>query len=252
MIIISPSKNLKLKDETLKLEYTYPVFVSETKRLINQIKNLNVLEVKSLMNISDSLAKLNYERFKNINSKSNIRKPAGFLFSGDTFNGLSIRSLDTSSLNYAQEKLRILSGLYGILRPFDLIEPYRLEMGTKISTILGGDLYEFWREKLTINLKAEIKDNNTRFLFNLSSHEYFSVINTSELKCKIVNFDFKKLKNEKLSGIGMMIKKLRGAMAKYIIQNKIESLDKIKEFSDFGFEFSKFDNSSNNFLFITK
>ncbi len=252
MIIISPSKNLQVNDEVLKFEKTSPFFLSETNQLVKKFKNLDIREIKSLMKISDSLATLNHERFKNINKKNNTKKPAVFLFSGDTFNGLSIRLLDDKSLGFAQKNLRILSGLYGVLRPFDLIEPYRLEMGTKTDEIIGKNLYNFWGEKLTNRLNNEIIENGDGFLFNLSSNEYFSVLNASKLKCKIVNFDFKKIKNNKLTSIGMMIKKLRGAMAKYIIQNKINSFEKIKEFNDLGFQFSEFNNSTNNFLFTSR
>ena len=217
MIIISPSKNLDLNDESLKVSHSLPLFLSESRQLTTKIKSLNVDEIRSLMNISDSLAKLNFERFKNISKKSNIKKAAGFLFSGDTFNGLSIRSLDSSCLKYAQKTLRILSGLYGILKPFDLIEPYRLEMGTKINGLIGGDLYNFWSNKLTSNLNKEIRNSKSNFLFNLSSNEYSSVVNFEKLENKVISFEFKKVKDEKLTGIGMVIKKMRGSMANYII-----------------------------------
>ena len=159
MIIISPSKNLDLNEEVLKINHSEPQFLSESRQLSKKIKNLNANQIKSLMKISDSLAKINFDRFKNISKKSNIRKAAAFIFSGDTFNGLSIRSLDSSCLKYAQKRLRILSGLYGILKPFDLIEPYRLEMGVKINDLIGKDLYKFWSNKLTSTLNKEIKDN---------------------------------------------------------------------------------------------
>ena len=252
MIIISPSKNLNLSNEVFNFEKTSPSFLDQSLFLSKQIKKLSTKEIKSLMKISENLAKLNFERFQGINSKSNIKKPAGFIFSGDTFHGLSIRSFSNLKLDYIQKNLRILSGLYGMLRPFDIIEPYRLEMGTKIDSILGISLYEFWREKLTKRLKDEIKQNNSEFLFNLASQEYSSVLNLNALECKVISFDFKKLKNGKLSGIGMMIKKLRGEMAKYILLNNINSLEKLKKFNFKGFVFSKFDKSSNNFLFITQ
>ena len=252
MIIISPSKNLDLNNETFNINHSLPVFLSESKQLAKKIKNLNVIQIKSLMKISDSLAKLNHDRFKNISNKSNIQKAAGFIFSGDTYNGLSIRSLDASCLKYAQKKLRILSGLYGILKPFDLIEPYRLEMGTKINSLMGEDLYKFWGNKLTFTLNKEIRNSKSNFLFNLSSNEYSSVINFEKLENKVISFDFKKEKDGKLAGIGMVIKKLRGAMAKYLISNKINCLDKIKNFNEFKFKFYEFDIKNNKFLFVSK
>ena len=156
MIIISPSKNLNLNNEVLKINHSLPLFLTESRKLTQKIKTLDVDEIKSLMNVSDSLAKLNFDRFKNISKKSNIKKAAGFLFSGDTFNGLAIRSLGSSCLTYAQKRLRILSGLYGILKPFDLIEPYRLEMGTKMKNENGKNLYEFWGNKITTSINARV------------------------------------------------------------------------------------------------
>jgi len=252
MIIISPSKNLDLNNENLNIDNSTPQFKSEFNKLTKKIKNLNVDQIKSLMKISDSLASLNHDRYKNISKKSNIKKPAGFIFSGDTFNGLAIRSLTPCCLAYAQKKLRILSGLYGILKPLDLIEPYRLEMGTRINDLIGEDLYNFWGEKLTHNLNKEIYKSKSNFLFNLSSNEYSSVINFKNLKCKTISFDFKKIKNNKLVSIGMVIKKLRGAMAKYIIQNKITSLEKFKNFNEFNFKFYEFNSKNNKFLFISE
>ena len=128
--------------------------------------------------------------------------------------------------NLRTKRLRILSGLYGILKPFDLIEPYRLEMGTKINGLIGGDLYNFWSNKLTSNLNKEIRNSNSNFLFNLSSNEYSSVVNFEKLDNKVISFDFKKVKNEKLTGIGMVIKKIRGAMANHIISKKSHVLKK--------------------------
>ena len=252
MIIISPSKNLDLNEEALKINHSLPQFLSESRQLTKKIKNLDADQIKSLMKISDSLAKLNFDRFKNISKKSNTRTAAAFIFSGDTYNGLSIRSLDSSCLKYAQKRLRILSGLYGILKPFDLIEPYRLEMGTKVNDLIGKDLYKFWSNKLTSNLNKEIQENKFNFLFNLSSNEYSSVINFEKLENEVISFDFKKVKNEKLAGIGMVIKKMRGAMANYIISNKITCLEKIKNFKEFKFKFYEFNSKNNKFLFISK
>ncbi len=252
MIIISPSKNLNLRNEVFNFQRSAPFFTSETKQIVNKVKSLDFEEIKSLMNVSESLAKLNFDRFEVFNAKNNVSKPAAFIFSGDTFNGLSIRSLNKSDLDYAQINLRILSGLYGILRPYDMIEPYRLEMGTKINKILGSSLYDFWKAKITNKLNEEIKNSKSIFLFNLASEEYYSVLDFENLKCELINFDFKKDKKGKLSGIGMMIKKLRGEMAKFIISNKINSLKKLEEFNELGFKFSSFDESSRKFLFISK
>ena len=171
------------------------------------------------------------------------------MFSGGTFTGLSIRSLNKSELMNAQKKLRILSGLYGMLKPFDLIEPYRLEMGTNMNKFLGEDLYDFWKIKLTNELNREIKENKPKILYNLASKEYSSVIDTNKIECCVVNFDFKKNVDGNLVGIGMMIKKLRGAMSKFILTNKINNLDGLKNFNEYGFNYSGFDESNNQLIF---
>ncbi len=252
MIIISPSKNLNLTDENYILDISSPVFLSDSKLIISKIKNLNVNNLKSLMNISQPLAELNYQRFQEINTNDNSKKPAGFMFSGGTFTGLSIRSLNKSELMNAQKKLRILSGLYGMLKPFDLIEPYRLEMGTNMNKFLGEDLYDFWKIKLTNELNSEIKENKLKILYNLASKEYSSVIDTNKIECCVVNFDFKKNVDGNLVGIGMMIKKLRGAMSKFILTNKINNLDGLKNFNEYGFNYSGFDESNNQLIFVSK
>ena len=146
MIIISPSKKLNLNQENIPVKPTEPRYIEESKKISIKLKKLDSQSVKSLMGISENLAKLNHNRFKNINTKSNIRKSAVYIFSGDTFDGLSFRTLDKASVTYAQKNLRILSGLYGILKPFDKIEPHRLEMGTNTRSLLGEDLYQYWRK----------------------------------------------------------------------------------------------------------
>jgi hypothetical protein len=204
------------------------------------------------MNISDSLTELNLQRFKEFDSNDNVYKPAVFLFSGDTFNGLSIRSFSKEMLLLAQERLRILSGLYGLLRPLDLIQPYRLEMGTKIEPILGTSLPQFWKKKITSRLNNDLSKLKTKYLFNLSSQEYFESIDKKVLNAKIINFDFKIFKENKLKAPGMMIKKYRGLMAKFIIINKLFDLEELKTFNELGFKFDSYDESKNKLLFISK
>ena len=160
--------------------------------------------------------------------------------------------MKSSEFQNAQKKLRILSGLYGMLKPFDIIEPYRLEMGTNTAGILGNDLYRFWKKKITIEMNRDIKDTKSKFMYNLASKEYSSVLDFNELECKVVNFDFKKKTNNKLQGIGMMIKKLRGSMASYIIRNKINNIEGLKNFNELGFKFLELDNSNNQLIFVSR
>ena len=251
MIIISPAKNLNLDSEDFTSITSNPLFPKKTSQLVDKLKGLNISQIGQLMNISNSLSKINHERFQHFYDPE-IQKPAAYLFSGDTFQGLSIRSLDESSIEYAQQNLRILSGLYGILRPLDLIKPYRLEMGTNMLSVLGIDLYKFWETEIVSSLINDFKKSKSKFLFNLSSNEYFKSINTSKLNLNIVNFDFKKKKGDNLSPIGMMIKKLRGAMAKFIIEEKVSKIDTIKKFTNHGFTFQSFNKKSNSFLFTNE
>ncbi len=252
MIVISPAKNLNITPEDYKIQSSAPLFPKKTNKLINLMKNMSTKKLKTLMNVSDNLAQINFERFVNFDKKNNIFKPAVFLFSGDTFNGLSIRSFSKDKLNLAQKKLRILSGLYGLLRPLDLIQPYRLEMGTKISSELGSLLPDFWMQDITNILNNDLKKNKSEFLFNLSSDEYFQSIDTSLIKARVINFSFKKIKDKKISNVGMMIKKYRGQMAKFIITNNISDLNNLKNFNEDGFKFDSFDKVTNRLLFINK
>ena len=251
MIIISPAKNLNTNVESfLNNDFTKPLFLKKTKQLLELLKNLNQTEIKNLMNVSDNLAELNYGRLKVHSTKKAILKPAVFLFSGDTFNGLEIRTFDNESLNFAQNRLRILSGLYGLLKPLDQISPYRLEMGTNIKFILGDELANFWKNEITQLINEDLYKNKDKYLFNLSSNEYFESIDKKKIKSKIINFDFKKLKNNSFSSVGMMIKKCRGSMAKFLITKEIYDLEKIKNFSEFGFNFYSYDKSLNKFIFV--
>lgn len=251
MIIISPSKNLNLNSETYTGITSKPLFLRKTSQLVNKLKDLNVSQIGQLMDISNNLSKINHERFQHFHDPE-IKKPAAYIFSGDTFQGLSIRSLDESSIVYAQQNLRILSGLYGILRPLDVIQPYRLEMGTNMLSILGTDLYKFWEKEIVSSLINDFKNSKGKFLFNLSSNEYFKSINISKLDFNIVNFDFKKKKGDNLSSIGMMIKKLRGAMAKFIIEEKISNINTLKKFTNYGFTFHSFNKKGNSLLFTNE
>ena len=203
------------------------------------------------MPISDKLIELNKKRFVNFDNPKNIKKPAVFLFTGATFDGLSIRSLEENLYDYTQKKLRILSGLYGLLKPFDVIQPYRLEMGTNTVKLINSDLYKFWREDVSKNLNEEIKINGSTFLFNLSSKEYFSVLNHKKISAKVINFDFKTKLNDEYKNIGMQIKKMRGSMAKFIIDNRIESVEPLKNFQVNSFKFDKILPETNTLLFTS-
>ena len=250
MIIISPSKNLNVLPEEIPLNPSIPLFIEKTNYLTNILKNIDKSGLKSLMNISDSLASINHERFSNFDDASILKKPAVFLFAGGTFDGLAVRSLDKKSLNIAQEKLRILSGLYGLLKPMDKISPYRLEMGTKMQPLIESSLHDYWTREITETLNKELKTQKMDYLFNLASKEYFDSINTSKLNVEIVNFDFKRKKNNSLINPGMLVKKFRGMMARTIIQNNISNINEILKIEISGMKLDSFNKKSNTFLFL--
>ena len=249
MILISPSKNLNISSETINFKSSEPQFKKKIKVLSDSLRGLSVSELKSLMPISDKLVELNIKRFENFGKSDNPKKPAVFLFTGATFDGLSIRSFDENSYDYIQKNLRILSGLYGILKPFDIIQPYRLEMGTNTVKLINSSLYEFWSNDISKNLNDEVKINGSKYLFNLSSKEYFSVLDYKKINVEIINFDFKTKLNDEYKNIGMQIKKMRGSMAKFIIDNKIDTVDPLKNFEVNNFKFEKLLPKTNTLLF---
>tara|TARA_Y100000589_G_scaffold30494_1_gene25514 strand:- start:705 stop:1466 length:762 start_codon:yes stop_codon:yes gene_type:complete len=253
MIILSPAKNLNTNLEDITFSTSIPSFLDKANHIVKSIKNLSSTELKSLMKISENLLQINYQRFQDFDTLlDNEKKPAILMFSGDTFNGFSFRDLNKKTYVYIQKNLRILSGLYGILKPFDVIKPYRLEMGTNTKNIVGSSLHDYWKNDVSESIAEDLKLNKSNFLFNLASNEYFSSIDTSKLDVQLVNFDFKRLSDNKLKNIGMMIKKLRGAMAKFIIENQVKELDKLKSFNSYGFTFENVDMKNKTFLFTIK
>ena len=204
--------------------------------------------IQDLMNVSEKIAEINFNRFKNWKnpSSSSISKQAIFAFKGDVYSGLDADSISDENHNFMQDNLRILSGFYGLLRPFDKILPYRLEMGTKLSNNRGNNLYKFWGDKITDLLKDDLKDEN-EFIINLASEEYFKSINKKGLKNKIVTPVFKEFKNGNYKTIAIYAKKARGLMSRYIIDNNILDSEKIKLFDGERYSFSE--EMSNEFTY---
>ena len=235
MIIISPAKNLNILPETHSFKLSEPFFNNDTNSLVRKLKKLKFSNLKNLMNISDSLTELNLQRLKDFDSHNNVCKPAVFLFSGDTFNGLSIRSFSKEMLSFAQDRLRILSGLYGLLRPLDLIQPYRLEMGTKLAFDSNKNLYDYWRKKITEQLNLELYDNEP--ILNLASNEYFKAIDSKVIKSDVYTANFKQFKNGEFKTIAIFSKKARGMMTRFIIDNNISEMTEIKAFDYDGYMF---------------
>ena len=232
-IIISPAK--KLATDNFINKGTSIQFLEETNYLVKELKTYSVSDIKSLMNLSDNLAQLNWQRFQNWNTKDVGQ--ALFMFKGDVYQGLKAETLTNNELDFAQDNLRILSGLYGLLKPKDLIFPYRLEMGTKLKTKSGNNLYKFWENRLHQSLLSELK--NGEEIINLASEEYSKAIHLNKFSNPVITPIFKDFKNGKLKVISFFAKKARGEMANFIIKNKIKKSDNLKEFTNLGYQFTE-------------
>ena len=241
-ILISPAKSLDFENNVETSISSKPIFADQAHKINNTIKNLSAPDLSSLMNISPKLSELNWSRnqeFQKIDSKE---KEAIFAFNGDVYDGIDANTINTSNHEKLQNSLRILSGLYGILKPFDKIKAYRLEMGTKISINGSKNLYDFWRENVTNSLVNEANENE--IIVNLASNEYFSVIDQSLISNTIVNPQFKDFKNGKLKIISFYAKKARGLMTRFLIDNDINSLSDIESFNSSGYMFSQNETSN--------
>lgn len=251
-IVISPAKSLNFSSIIdSKVPFTLPFFEEEIKLVNSRLKELNTNELAKLMNISNSLSELNWQRNQEFSLPFNLEnaKQAIFVFNGDVYEGLDIFSFSENEINTLQNTLRILSGLYGILKPLDLIQAYRLEMGTKISVSNSKDLYDFWKEKITFYLNNELTDNE--LFINLASQEYFKSIDTKKLKTNIITPIFKDWKGNDLKIISFYAKKARGLMVRYIIKNNISTIEGLKGFDYEGYTFSeKYSTKENELVFI--
>ena len=235
ILLLSPSKNMK--DCAYYNKTSQPVFINEAKSLVNEINKMNISEIQDFMEISEKLAHLNFQRFQNWSlpfNKTNS-SPAIYSFSGDVYEGLDAYSLEEEDVKFAQRNLLILSGLYGILKPLDLIQPYRLEMGRKLKYESHKNLYSFWNDKISLYLN-NIKD---KVIINLASNEYFNVVNKEKISKKIISPIFKDEKNGKFKIISFYAKKARGLMANYIIKNKIDDPSQLIKFNINGYTYNK-------------
>lgn len=236
-ILLSPAKTLNMDAIPSDHKISEFPFGKEATLLIKDLKKLKSIEVQSLMNVSATIAELNTDRFNKWSLPFSLEnaKPAIHAFKGDVYTGMDASSLTEDELNFAQESLSILSGLYGLLRPLDLMQAYRLEMGTKFATKRGKNLYEFWGDKITEEINAREKDT----LLNLASNEYFKAVNKKTLRANLITPVFKDEKNGVLKVISFFAKKARGMMARYIIQNHITNVDEIKNFNLGGYAFNQ-------------
>ncbi|MEI5640815.1 MULTISPECIES: peroxide stress protein YaaA [unclassified Pseudoalteromonas] len=239
--VISPAKNLDYETPAPTDRYTQPELLNHSEELISVCRELSPQDIGSLMKISDKLAGLNAARFAEWSQPftADNAKPAVFAFNGDVYVGLEAESLSDSSLEYGQNHLRILSGLYGVLKPLDLMQAYRLEMGTKLENPRGKNLYEFWGTTIAEKLNEAMAAAKTKQLVNLASNEYFKAVDKKALEGEIITPVFKDCKNGQYKVISFYAKKARGMMARYIIENQVSDLESLKAFDVAGYYYSE-------------
>lgn len=251
MIVISPAKTLDFETPPCTQEHTQPDFLDDSAELIDTLRKLEPDQIGTLMSISPKLAVLNSNRYFSWQRPFTLdnAKQAIFAFKGDVYTGLDAETMTAAELAFAQQHLRMLSGLYGVLRPLDLMQPYRLEMGTQLKNPRGNNLYEFWGNKITLALNQDLAKQQDDILINLASNEYFQSIQPSKLKARIITPVFKDQKNGVYKIISFFAKKARGMMSRYIIRNKLMEPDAIKSFDVAGYQFSKADSTQDEWIF---
>lgn len=250
LVVISPAKRLDWAEQTV--EATAPAMQDDAMRLVKTARNLTLGNLKSLMDLSDDLARLNRDRFKAFVDAPNaeITRPAMLAFAGDTYQGLEAGTLSEGEVAYAQDHLRILSGLYGLLRPLDAIQPYRLEMGSRLKTRRGASLYDYWRDDLSKALNAQAEVMNSEIVVNCASQEYFGAVAEKALKPRIVTPVFMEDKGQGPKIVSFVAKRARGAMARHMIQNQVRNLDGLKTFDADGYVFQPAQSDEARLIFV--
>ena len=250
-IVISPAKTLDFESKLPTARATQPKFLEEAEMINNKLERKSKKAIGKLMDISDKLAELNYQRYKEFQTpftKQNAR-PAVYAFAGDVYAGLDAYTIPSEKIDLLQDSLRILSGMYGMLRPLDLIQPYRLEMGTKLPVNRKKDLYSFWKKTLTETLNNELEEGE--LFLNLASVEYFNAIDEKKLKVPVISPVFKDFKNGELKIISFFAKKARGSMARFAIDKNVQTLGELKAFDYDGYNYSeKYTEKENEPVFI--
>ncbi|MEM7212240.1 MAG: peroxide stress protein YaaA [Pseudomonadota bacterium] len=251
LTVISPAKRLDLTPVDMSLA-TEPAFQKDAFTLAKAARRLTQAELRKLMGISEPLAKLNQQRFKAFAEvpSEDVVKPAALAFDGDTYQGLEARTLDEGDMAYAQRRLRILSGLYGVLRPLDRIQPYRLEMGSRLATRGAKTLYDYWRGKIAAALNADAEAEGTGLLLNCASQEYFGSVDLDALKLDVIEPVFLERKDGTEKMVSFFAKKARGAMARFAIETQAETVDDLKAFSTGGYEYQVDASEAHRLVFV--
>lgn len=251
IITLSPSKGQDFDSPTPSKLFTLPEQLDDSQLLINEAKKLDMESVRELMAVSENISTLNVQRFQDWQLPFNTdnAKAALFAFKGDVYSGIEKDKYDDGDLAYAQDHLRILSGLYGALRPMDLIQPYRLEMKTRLANPRGDNLYQFWGESITDKLNESLQQQEEKTLVNLASNEYYKSVKPKLINGRILNISFKEEKDGKSRILAVYAKKARGMMTDFILRNRIEHAEDIKDFGTANYKFSAAESSEDNWVF---
>ena len=246
LVVVSPAKKLNMQSMP-SVASSRPLFSKNVDELVSNMQKFSVDELKNTMRLSDKLAKLNFDRFAAFGSQE--KKSAGFAFDGDTYQGWDATSLDDSDLEFAQTRLRILSGLYGLLRPLDAIEPYRLEMGSKLEVGQASSLYKYWGSSLAKKLNEQAKETKSSALINCASQEYFNAVDLNALELKVVTPMFLERKDGKVKMVSFFAKKARGMLARFAIKNRLTEPGQLTDFDYGGYIFSSEDSDNSKLVF---
>ena len=251
LAILSPAKTLDYQTPLTVKKSTQPDFNAESGELVSTLRKFAPGQIGSLMKISDSLAELNHRRYAEWQADANEgnARAAIFAFKGDVYQGLDAQSFGARDLNFAQKHLRVLSGLHGLLRPLDLIQPYRLEMGTRLTTRRGSNLYQFWGDKVTDNINKALAQQTSKVLVNLASNEYYKVVQPARIMGQILNINFKELRDGKYRFVSFSAKKARGLMARYMIDNRIAQPNQLRQFDVENYAFNDALSSEDEWIF---
>ncbi|MEP4249854.1 peroxide stress protein YaaA [Tateyamaria sp.] len=250
LVVISPAKRLDWAERDVAT--TEPMMQDDAVRLVRTARNLTLGNLKMLMSLSDDLARLNRDRFAAFEDApdAGLTRPAMLAFAGDTYQGLHAESLSADDTAYAQDHLRILSGLYGVLRPLDAIQPYRLEMGSRLKTRRGASLYEYWRDDIAKALNAQAETTGTNMLVNCASQEYFGAVPLKALKPQVITPVFMEDKGAGPKIVSFFAKRARGAMARHIVQNQVQNLDGVRAFETDGYQFQPEASDETRLVFV--
>lgn len=252
LALLSPAKKLDFGPAPAFAKPTTPALAKDTALLAARAKKFTREDLRRLMDISPKLADLNYQRFQSFDAAGSESKPAIYAFNGDVYMGFAAKTLDKDDIAFAQKHVAILSGLYGLLRPLDAIQPYRLEMGSRVDTARGKDLYAFWREDLTAHINGVTAKMKSPTVINLASGEYWGAVDEKALQAPVIHAAFKEIKNGKATIVSFLAKKARGMMARYIVQHRLTTPDEIKAFDTDGYAFDAKASTKTTWVFSRK